>query len=274
MAGSGAPGTAGGAANDPAATPDAGVGTGDPGEDEGTTAKPRCLQKPSQVVLIGDSYVNWVSHTFPADLAKEAGQTFRSYAVGGTSMGSGGIGLIAPQLEMAVTEDPDIKLSVMTGGGNDVLVPDVAMFPRGAECKNSMSSASIPDCQRIVTKALDAAGKMMERSIEIGVEHVVYFFYPHVPNGTLVGGLYPNAILDYSLPRVKEFCETTSTRSGGKLTCHFVDLIPVFEGHPEYFAPTDIHPNLQGSAAMAKAIWGKMKESCIAQPASSGCCEP
>jgi lysophospholipase L1-like esterase len=51
-------------------------------------------------------------------------------------------------------------------------------------------------------------------------------------------------------------------------------MIPVFDGHPEYFAFADIHPNSTGSQAMAKAVVKVMKDACIAQPASSGCCTP
>lgn len=57
---------------------------------------------------------------------------------------------------------------------------------------------------------------MLDNAVARGVKHAIYFFYPRVPEGTLVGGAHPNAI----------------------------------------------------------AVWGVMKEACIAQPASSGCCTP
>lgn len=236
--------------------------------------RPPCVSKGSQVVLLGDSYINWVSHTFPADLYREAGATYRMYAVGAYSMGSGGIGFIPPELDQALAEDPDINLVVMTGGGNDVLVADTTQFPQGGDCKMSASSPTIPDCQKIVDKALAAAEEMMDNGVAHGIGHIVYFFYPNVPEGTLVGGTHPNAILEYAAPRVKDFCDGSYARTGGKATCYFVDLRPVFSGHPEYFAPTDIHPNTMGSAAMAKAVWQTMKDNCLAQPQSSGCCEP
>jgi hypothetical protein len=268
----------GGVALDAASGPAVDADVADAAVDAGAPRpKPRCLAKGSQVVLLGDSYINWVSHTFPADLNREAGQTFRMYAVGGYSMGSGGIGFIPPELDQAVAADPDITTVVMTGGGNDVLVADTAQFPRGGDCKMSEMSPTIPDCQKIVAKALAAADKMMNDGIaKLGNEitDVVYFFYPNVPEGTLVGGTHPNAILEYAAPMVEAFCDGAYQRSGGKVACHFVDLRPVFKGHPEYFAPTDIHPNGMGSAAMAKAVWQTMKDNCLAQPASSGCCEP
>ncbi|MET0593286.1 MAG: SGNH/GDSL hydrolase family protein [Polyangiaceae bacterium] len=264
------------ATSDATSPPDAGStdATSSDTTSDVTTPRPPCMKKPSQVVVLGDSYVNWISHTFPADLAREAGVTYRMYAVGGTAMGSGGIGLIPPQLDQAVTADPDIIAAVMDGGGNDILVADTAQFPQGADCKQNAMSPTIPDCQKIVQKAVDAAITLMNTAADKGVKDVVYFFYPHVPEGTIVGGAHPNAILDYALPRVKETCDGANTRTGGRLTCHFVDMIPVFDGHPEYFALADIHPNPTGSGAMAKAIWQKMKDKCIAQPASSGCCTP
>jgi hypothetical protein len=232
------------------------------------------MKSSNQVIVLGDSYVNWISHTFPRDLATEAGVTYRMYAVGGTAMGSGGIGLIPPQLDQAVAADPNIIAAVMTGGGNDILVADTAQFPQGADCKQNAMSPTIPDCQKIVQKAVDAALALMNAAADKGVKDVVYFFYPHVPDGTIVGGAKPNAILDYALPLVKATCDGASARTGGRLTCHFLDLIPVFDGHPEYFAFTDIHPNPAGSKAMAQAVWKIMKDRCIAQPASSGCCTP
>lgn len=234
--------------------------------------EPPCLEKASEVVLLGDSYVNWPSHNFPSDLNKLAGENYRLYAVGGFSMASGGIGLIPPEFDQALAADRDIKAVVMDGGGNDVLIPDPFQFPQGGSCKNDTNAPNIPDCQKIVQKALDAATALMQHAADNGVKDVVYFFYPHVPEGTLIGGLHPNAILDYAFPKVKSLCDQAYGLTSGRLTCHFVDLIPVFQGHPDWFAPGDIHPNAQGSAAMAQAVWSKMQQDCIAQPASSGCC--
>jgi hypothetical protein len=233
-----------------------------------------CRKKSSQVVLIGDSYIDWVSHTFPADLNREAGASFRNYAVGGYSMATGGIGSIPAEIDRALADDPDIIAAVVDGGGNDILVPDLFMFPNGLDCTTRTDSPEIPACQKIVQLAVDAAIGAMDKLAAVGVRDVIYFFYPHVPEGTLIGGPHPNEILDYAKPKAEAACEQAVVRSEGKLTCHFVDMIPVFEGHPEYFAPTDIHPNPRGSAAMAKEIWATMQAECVAQPASSGCCAP
>jgi hypothetical protein len=108
---------------------------------------------------------------------------------------------------------------------------------------------------------------------------VVYFFYPRVPTNTLVGGTDPNGMLDYALPKIREQCQgayepSLQMNPTAPIRCHFVDMVPVFEGHPEYFAATDIHPNAAGSRAMAEAIWANMQADRAAQPESSGCCTP
>ncbi len=248
------------------------AGSGAAGASGGPVVMPPCTTNANQVIVMGDSYINWATHTFGQDLANEAGETWPMYAVGGYSMGSGGIGLIPPQFDQALAANPDIKAVVMDGGGNDILIPDTLMFPGSDACKNSLDSASMPACQMVVQTAIAAAEQLMMHMADSGVSDVVYLFYPHVPDGTALGGDHPNAMLDYALPMTKASCDGAEQKSGGKLRCHFLDLIPIFDGHPEYFAALDVHENSMGSAAMAKAVWQLMKDNCIAQKASSGCC--
>lgn len=220
---------------------------------------------------IGDSYMNWVSHTFPQDLDAAAGVTFRpTYSIGAYAMGSGGIGLIPTQFDTALSQDKDIIAVVMDGGGNDVLVP----APGRPDCKNMANAGMVAGCQQIVTDAMAAAETLMNKMVAAGVRDVIYFFYPHVPAPTLIGGNYPNVMLDYALPKVKAFCDGVTAKTQGKGNCWFVDTVPLFEGHPEYFAETDIHENSAGSKVIAKAVVDMMKSKCIAQPVSSGCCTP
>ena len=81
-------------------------------------------------------------------------------------------------------------------------------------------------------------------------------------------------LLDWPYPKAEQLCVDAETETGGRLRCHFIDMRPVFEGHPEYFVAGDVHENAAGSAAMADVIVQVMKDNCIAQPESSGCCAP
>jgi hypothetical protein len=245
----------------------------------GMAEKPPCLSDATQLVMIGDSYVNWTTHTFPADMNAASMLSIADFAVGGTSMGSGGIGLIPPQFDSALMTHPKIIAVIADGGGNDILVPDLNQFPMGDQCKAmGAQSAMIPVCQQIVQKALDAGRTLFFHMADKGVKDVVFFFYPRVPTGTWLAQ-DPNGMLDYALPKIQAECdgayqESVMANPAKTLRCHFVNLVPVFDGHPEYFAANDLHPNPTGSKAMAAAVWAKMKQDCVAQPASSGCCTP
>ncbi|HKP61788.1 MAG TPA: SGNH/GDSL hydrolase family protein, partial [Polyangiales bacterium] len=235
--------------------------------------KPKCKSKPEQVIVIGDSYINWITHSFPDDLEREAGEKWRMYAVGGCSLGSGGLCLIPDQLDQAIKENPDIIAGVMSGGGNDILIADEVMFPGGTECKDRTDSPTVKACQDIVATAMEAGKKLMQKAADAGMRDVIYLFYPHIPGGGF-GGMNPNYLLDYSLPMARKLCEDAEQRTEGKLRCHFIDLVPIFEGHKDWFADDGIHENSMGSAAMAKEVVKVAKDKCVAQPASSGCCEP
>jgi lysophospholipase L1-like esterase len=56
------------------------------------------------------------------------------------------------------------------------------------------------------------------------------------------------------------------------LRCHFVDLVPLFNGHADYIGSDGIHPTPAGAQVIGTAIWNTMKASCIGQAAASACC--
>lgn len=243
-----------------------------------TSAKPPCLKKDSQLVVLGDSYVNWASHQFQQNLAADSGVMFRTYAVGGVSMASGGIdpsNNIPQQFDKALREDKDILAVITDGGGNDILLADTAMYPGGDACKNSAMCGTIEVCKKIMDVATSTATTLMQtKFVSAGVQDVVYFYYPEVPAGTLLGGSNPVACLTYARPGAKAACDGSEAATEGKLRCHWLDLAPIFQGHNDWFAGGDIHPNSQGGMAMADAVTKLLKDNCIAQPESSGCCTP
>ncbi len=259
----------GSAANSDGGQSDAG-GSGSDGSGSGRTLKPKCITNDNQVVLIGDSYINWGSHDFPGDLARDSGQQWPDYAIGGYSLATGGFGLIPPQLDQALADNPEIYAIVMDGGGNDVLLADPTIAT-GQSCTATGSSKD-SGCQKVISLALDAAKQMMMKAASNGVRDVVYFFYPHVPANTILSDDNPNEILDYALPMAKSLCDGAGTLTNGKLHCTFIDMVPVFQGHPDWFNE-DIHPNQQGGKAMADKVWQVMTDNCIGQKGPKDCCE-
>jgi lysophospholipase L1-like esterase len=266
------------------AAPEAGSDAAVPDAGPTDKPKPKCVKKDSQVVVIGDSFISWLSHKFPEQLKTVTKQEWRMKAIGGTAMGSGGLGRIPDQFYEAVAQDPDVHTVLMDGGGNDVLVPDLLLDnPLFGACRETGSSKNM-NCNEIIKRALDAAGMLMDKAAAAGVRDVVYFFYPHIPEGRLIGGPKPNEILDHSLPMVESFCNGAEARTKGKLRCHFINMVPVFEGHiPGFGGVTanseadwfneDIHPNPKGSQAMVDKVWQVMTDKCIGQKGKD-CCEP
>lgn len=261
------------------ALPDSDAGS-EPAADSGvppapTSAKPPCLKKDTQLIVLGDSYLNWLTHDFPNDFERELGHPYRLYAEPGASMASGGIATSIPdQLSMALADDPDIVAGVMTGGGNDILLSDTEQYPGSDECKDRADSPQLEVCRNVVAAAVGAAHQLIQTARVAGIQDVIYLYYPHIP-GSLLGifATSPNEILDYSLPMARSLCERTAAETQGAMRCHFLDLQPIFEGHAELFAEDGIHENAAGSAVIAKEVVKLMKGRCIAQPERSGCCE-
>jgi phospholipase/lecithinase/hemolysin len=201
---------------------------------------------------------------------------FRNYAVAGTSLATGGFGTIPPQFEQAVTANPVIKLSIMDGGGNDILLCDTSKFPACDTSCSTSGSSTKKVCTDIVNGAATVAEQLMTKMANAGVKDIIYFFYPRLP---AKGGGYKE-ILDYAEPLAKQTCDNTAAMTGGKLTCHFVDLVQPFQAaggdmNPANFSFLDgVHPSQAGQDIVAQQIWDTMKKDCLGQPLSSDCCSP
>lgn len=245
-----------------------------------------CHVPGKEIAVLGDSYVALsYDQPIPGDiypfttelekLARAAGalgasEEYREYSVSGAAMAPGPLAIIKPipkQLDDALAAG---KTSVifMDGGGNDVLMDN-----RGClDFKSVAEAAANKDCTAVVDRALEAAQKMFDKGVAAGVKAVVYFFYPHLPKGSLGGGTGPNHMLDYAYPRVRQFCEGQT-----KAKCYFVDLRKSFDdgtwsGKDDGSGlPRDgliefdgIHPTAEGSKIMASEFWKVMQASCVA----------
>jgi hypothetical protein len=230
--------------------------------------KPLCLKKPSQVVALGDSYVGAPVMLIPKVEALAvmggalmSGQHYRDYGAPGTTLGSPEVpGSIPPQWDAAKRADMDIKTVIMDGGGNDIIASIESIFNG---CLDP-GSTKIMACTSIIQGAMNMVRKMAMDMKAAGVQDVIYFLYPHVP----IGG---DEILDYSVDEARKMTSEISTDS---FRVHLVDTRATFMGHPEYFDIDPVHANDTGAQEIAKLVWQTMKTKCIAQPASSGCCQP
>jgi len=249
---------------------------------QAAVTNPPCITDPGQqAAIIGDSYVTgFLSPTLLSELGKlvPAANQYAFYAGAGCSMASGGactgaFGNVPQQATTALQQHPNLKFLLMDGGGNDILICDVVKYPGCNTACNAAGASSNQVCTSIVQGAIDASTKLMQDGANAGVRDTIYFFYPHIPAQN--GGY--SEILDYALPRAKALCDGAEATTGGKLRCHFIDLVPVFAAaggakNAANFAGDGIHPSAAGQALIAKEIQRVMQENCLGQ--TSGCCTP
>lgn len=264
QAGAGGAITSGGTGGDGAAgTATAGVGGGD--ASDGGGAEQPCVKgavSGSQIIFIGDSFLAAPTSNIAFELEalmQAAGSTaysdtprFRQLV--GTTMEQ-----IVAQYDTEHELDPDIKVVIANGGGNDVLVTDRTCLIEAPPANTG--------CAATVDNALEHARALMAKAEADGVEHIVYFFYPHEPTAGLFQGDAPaiNDSLDYAEPRARANCEASPI-------CTFVSLSEAAGDSPGsgyvdrgYHDLDGTHPSPAGSKFFAAAIWAEMVDRCIAQ---------
>jgi lysophospholipase L1-like esterase len=216
-----------------------------------------------QVVFIGDSFIAAPTSEIAPDLemlwqaegSSGYSATPRYHQLVGTTMQQ-----IAGQYDTAHGQNADIKVVIGDGGGNDVLVTDRSCLTQAPPANTG--------CAATVEHAITVADAMLDKMEADGVEHFVYFFYPHERTSGVFQGDAPtiNASLDYAEPRVRALCEKHSI-------CTFVSLREAAgdalgSGYTDrgYINANDVHPSAAGSKFFAKAIWEAMKARCILSP--------
>jgi hypothetical protein len=232
----------------------------------------------SEVVMLGDSYLdpNW-GNVGPT-LMTMANAKYRPYYLGGASMngGSGQFNIPYQFTNMALTDSPDIKVIIMDGGGNDLLL-------NNRQCLTT-AVAGDTACHKVITDVVAVAQGLLAQMPGYGIEHIVYLFYPHIDTTTIYTGPDSNDWLDYAYPLAAQTCCGTGTPAAGTgdLTCHgvpvagvdctFIDTRPEFVGHndpsmmSEYWLDAfGIHPNKQGAQVIAQKMWAQMQKYCVAQ---------
>jgi lysophospholipase L1-like esterase len=248
-------------------------------------AAPACVKgqvTPNEVVMLGDSYLdpNWgdVGPTLMAD----ANAKYRPYYIGAASMawGNPNTQFYIPyqydpmaKTDTSVMNPADIKVVIMDGGGNDVLIGNTS-------CEQTAPPGNA-SCVTTVQSAIDKAQSEMHQMAADGVKSIVYFFYPHLDpaGGGILSTPAPtiNDTLDYAYPLAEQICcgsAFTSTLSSPTCsgqpvpgtTCVFVDTRPSFEGHlADYIKSDHVHPTPAGAQVIADLVWKAMQDNCIAQ---------
>jgi hypothetical protein len=229
--------------------------------------------------MIGDSYMD-VGNVGPT-IMKDAGNAmYRHYYLAASALnyGSGNFNIpyqfdTLAETDTAVPHPTDIKVVIMDGGGNDILI-------NNSQCLTT-PVAGDTSCHSVINASV-MRGQQLEMDMKSkGVQHIVYYFYPHL-DATVSGHTYANAWLDYSYPLgATSCCGAANVPSSGDISCRgnaqgtdcvWIDTRPEFVGHNDshnpstyWFQADNIHPSQPGADAIAAKVWAKMQEYCIAQ---------
>ena len=248
-------------------------------------AAPSCVKgqvTPDEVVMLGDSYLDAPWGDVGPTLMMEANAMYRHYYIGAASMawGNPDTQFYIPyqydpmaKTDTSVMNPTDIKVIIMDGGGNDVLIGNTS-------CEQTAPPGNT-SCVTTIQSAIGEAQTLMHQMAADGVKSIVFFFYPHLdPAG---GGilLTPapaiNDTLDYAYPLAEQICcgaaftstlarPTCSGQPVPGTTCVFVDTRPAFEGHlADYIKSDQVHPTPAGAQVISDLLWKAMQAHCIAQ---------
>jgi hypothetical protein len=193
----------------------------------------------NEVVWIGDSWVLIPANRQSArvqELARREGAIGASdvYFIGAapaTTMAD-----IANQYAARQAGSTKVKVLIMDGGTWDTITA-------------ANSGGSVPSA---VSGAVSAFGELLAQVASDGtVQHIIYFLVPELAGIPGVATLRP---------LLQDACRLST------VPCRFLDLQPIWIGHPEYTAPGAIPvPTDPGAVAIGDAIWAIMQEDCIAQ---------
>jgi lysophospholipase L1-like esterase len=186
----------------------------------------------SDVITIGDSYMNYGSNGVEISLERISGRDYRNYAVAGTMVLDG---VIPRQFTSAVAENANIKTVVMTGGGNDILLGNIFCTVSWAE-----------SCNQTVRDVADALAEMRADMAEAGVEDVVLVSY----------GYPTNTVVRPGLELARELAMTMCV-PGAMPRCHWIDPVVELEGK---LGGDGIHPTPEGYDILGQMVWDLMEE--------------
>ena len=215
---------------------------GDGGAAGSSEACPHRQVLASEVLWIGDSWL-----TIPNGLQRERvrklalaahaideGDDYVNLAAAATSMAA-----IAKQYDTRENGATKVKVLLMDGGTWDPIAAQVAPGSSSATVAAAIDNA-ISTFQNFLAKVASDGT----------VEHIVYFLVPELP--TIPG-------VATMRPRLQQTCTESTVR------CHFIDLQPHWQGHPEYTAVDGIQASESGATVIGDLIWATMQDHCIAQ---------
>ncbi len=202
----------------------------------------------NQVVNIGDS-IFALSGEISSYLHSYAGQTFRRYAVSGAEITGGSLApSILSQYATARSDDPNIDTIIMDGGGNDILLPVIALFDP-YDCKTQWYEWGklSNSCKNFINDLYVDAVNLLNDMHADGVDNVIYLGYYHTKDTWLLQIDSLEEAVDYGDVKLSQACQYSA------VDCTFIDPRNVINDSD--IKSDAIHPKTSGSKKLADLIW-------------------
>lgn len=200
-----------------------------------------------QVITIGDS-IFALSGDLQDYLESYAGETFRQYTLSGAELKGGIIATdVYSQYNIAKNDNPNIDTIVMDGGGNDILIPSIALFdPYNCKTQWYQFGRLSSRCKNFIDDIYVDAVNLLNNMDADGVDNVIYLGYYYTKNGLFLLDSMEEAV-DYGDMRLSQACRNST------VNCQFID--PRSTIRDSNIIIDGIHPTKEGSRKLANLIW-------------------
>ena len=142
----------------------------------------------NRVVFFGDS-IFALSGEIQKILYGNAGGTFRNYTTSGAELVGGAIApSVEQQIATANADNPNSTVVVMNGGGNDILIPAVALDPYNCLTQWYEFGRLSASCKSFIDDIYVDGVDLLNGLAADGVTDVVYLGYYYTKNGLLLRG--------------------------------------------------------------------------------------
>lgn len=185
----------------------------------------------SDVIAIGDSWMNLGATGIQQSLVRLSMQDYRTYGVPGVRLLDE---VIPNQYASAKRMNPDIKTVVMTGGGNDILLT-------GAGADRSTAG---PGTMMQIDKIADRLVQLWDEMGADGVKDIVYIEYSR--------GGQSEAAVNYATEKIKPLCEAAEPAR-----CHWIDADDFLM---KMLSLDGIHPTGDGCDKIATGVIALMEK--------------
>ena len=200
----------------------------------------------NKVVFFGDS-IFALSGEIQKTLHGYAGKTFRNYTTSGAELLGGAIApSVEQQIGIANADNPNSTVVVMNGGGNDILIPAVALDPYDCLTQWYEFGQLSSRCKSYINEIYVDGVDLLNDLHADGVTSVIYLGYYYTKNGLLLVDDLEEAIV-YGDAKLSQAC------ANSVVSCQFIDPRSTIKDSD--ITADGVHPTAGGSKKLANLIW-------------------